>query len=206
MTRWLALATPGLRRALVVGAIAALAPAVCGAQTLKADPAREGEALFRGVFFLEGAVAEQVPELRRMKTARALRQLPASQRGTVKTFQDGVISRIQTTSPGFFGQFGACMRGGDRAAIGRCLTNASSLLERVVEQDASLRGSRQKVMAAWPTGSGDRRKGSAEVVVLHPPLTYQWPSVAIVAPTSSSDALFRDKLVNSLATRLKGTR
>lgn len=184
--------------------MAALAPAVCGAQALRADPARDGEALFRGIFFLEGAVAEQIPELRRMRTASARRQLPASQRGTVKTFQDGVISRIQTTSPGFFGQFGACMRGGDRAAIGRCLAGASSLLERVVGQDASLRASRQKVRAAWPTGSDDARKITVEVAVLYPPLTYQWPSVAIVAPTKSSDALFRDNLVNSLATRLKG--
>ena len=192
--------------ALVACVTAWLVPPSLQAQATRRAPTADGEALFRAIFFLEGPASDQVPELRRMKTAREFRQVTPRQREAIAAFQDGVLTEIRASDPEFLRSFGACVGGGDRRAIARCLTDASALVDRVIDRSAVLTKSRQDIRAAWGRESGARDAGHGverAVVVLYPPLTYQWPNVVIKAATNGSNDLLRDDLVNSLAMRLK---
>lgn len=199
---------------LLVGLLACLAawptPPAAHAQARRTVQAGDGEAVFRAIFFLEGPQAEQIPELRRMKTARTLRQVPARQRGAIKTFQQGVLGDIRRASPGFFDEFGTCMRGGERRAIARCLADAATLVDRVIDRSPLLTKSRQNIRAAWgrESGGGDASHTGLEraVAVLWPPLTYQYPNLVLAAAQDGGGDLLRDDLVNSIAARLKGSR
>jgi SdpC family antimicrobial peptide len=96
-------------------------------------PAREdGEALFRAVFFLQGPLADQVPELRRLKSLNAFRRLTRQQQDAIRTFQTSLIRDIKASNPTFFDDFAKELQTKDRTRISRALVNASQVTKTVV--------------------------------------------------------------------------
>lgn len=191
--------------------VAPVASSVIRAQTVQRAPSDEdGERLFRAILFLDGPDVEQVPELRRMRTAQAFRSLTPRQREAINGFQNGVVAEIRASSPDFLPTFGACMRGGDRRAIARCLTDASAMVDRVIVRSPQLTKSRLSIRAAWERSSadaGNTHTGVQRAISIEwPPLTYQWPNVLIKIASADGGDLLRDNLVNSIASRLRGPR
>lgn len=131
---------PVFRALCVVLAVASawigLPPGVVGAlaQTRPAAPQGDGEALFRAVFFLEGPLAEEIPELNRLKSLEALRRLTPRQQQAVRAFQSRLVEEIRKARPKFFQEFERDIRSGDRARISRTLGAASRLSKDVVRK------------------------------------------------------------------------
>ncbi len=203
--RWL-----GSLAAALVASSALVSPPPVGAQIRSASQPDDGEALFRAIFFLDGAAAAEIPELRRMKSGDELRNVTARQRSAISRFQNGVLAEIRSSEAAFLREFGGCVRSGDRRAISRCLTDGIALIDRVVERTPSLAKSRESIRATWGGGSraADANKTGVgrAVAVAWPPLTYNWPNVLVFASREGESGLLREELVNSIATRLKGSR
>lgn len=131
---------PAFRAVCVALAVATawigLPPGVVGAlaQTRVAAPQGDGEALFRAVFFLEGSLAEQVPELKRLKSLEAWRRLTPRQQQAVRAFQSRLVQEIRKARPKFFQEFERDMRSGDRPRISRALGEAAQLSKDVLRK------------------------------------------------------------------------
>lgn len=94
--------------------------------------AQNGETLFRAIYFLEGQTADDVPELKRLKSMDAYRRLNADQQKAIKAFQDSLVRDIRAAKPTFFDDFAKGMQSRDRTRISRTLGQASQTIRTTV--------------------------------------------------------------------------
>jgi hypothetical protein len=97
----------------------------CGGAEPRALSPASGEVLYRGLFFGQGEVTEQVPELREMFEWQA--NLEPAQRAALTEFMDQVVAVIDRTQPGFFPEFAAAMQSGDHNRISRMTQRATGV-------------------------------------------------------------------------------
>lgn len=83
----------------------------------------DGEAVFRGLFFGQGAVAAKFPQL-----ADAQASPPAELNQSIDT----LVTQMSATDPAFFDQFGAALTSGKRQRIAKGLESAQDLMAQVV--------------------------------------------------------------------------
>jgi SdpC family antimicrobial peptide len=86
----------------------------------------DGERLFRAIFFLEGPLSDQIPELRRLKSIDAFRKITPQAREALRAFQTRLVREMRANNPKFFESFETALQSGDRTKISRALGNAST--------------------------------------------------------------------------------
>ena len=75
------------------------------AQTRRPAGQVSDEDLFKAIVFLEGPVADQIPELQRLKSIAAYRELKPEQRKTIQLFQTKLMAELKAKDPNFFATF-----------------------------------------------------------------------------------------------------
>lgn len=112
------------------------APAAGGqARPTAAAPERaDGQRLFRAIFFLQGPLADEIPELKRLKSMETYRKLTPRQEEAIRTFQTRLMRELTTARPTFFETFEKALQSGDRTRISRALGDASQAAKDVLRQ------------------------------------------------------------------------
>ncbi|HEX6372102.1 MAG TPA: hypothetical protein VF006_24475 [Longimicrobium sp.] len=123
--------------ALFVSACGADAPtgpraASVQATAAAADWTTGGESIYRGVFFGQGQVTQDVPELADAFAWRGT--MDETQRAALDSFVDDLTATIQKTSPGFFEEFDRVMRSGDHVMIADMMDRAGDVTLRAMDQ------------------------------------------------------------------------
>lgn len=95
----------------------------------------DGEALFKAIFFLDGSMTDQVPELTRLKSLDAMRSMTRKQEAALATFHEKLIQGLKRTDPNFFAHFATSIRSGDRVKISEALNSASRQALGVVQKE-----------------------------------------------------------------------
>jgi hypothetical protein len=118
-------------------AASSLPAATSSATTQTRTPAQreDGEALFRAIFFQTGPLADEIPELRRVKSIEGVRRLTPQQANAVHVFQSRLVQELRAARPTFFQDFERQLRSGDRARISRALAEAAQLSKQVLEKN-----------------------------------------------------------------------
>lgn len=124
---------------LALTSLSPVTPAAAGPR--RTAPQRsDGERLFRAIFFLEGPMADEIPELRRLKSMEAFRKLTPRQEQAVRSFQTRLVRELATANPSLFPDFEKALQSGDRARISRALGDASQAAKDVLrERDPAAR-------------------------------------------------------------------
>lgn len=97
----------------------------------------EGEAVFRGLFFGSGPVAEAFPELWRNPRRAALHSLRShpEHAAALASVETTIVGRINKDSPDFWSRFGADMQSGNHLRIDASLKDAVRLIADAVEAE-----------------------------------------------------------------------
>jgi SdpC family antimicrobial peptide len=132
--RSLALLSKGLVAAALTAAFAACADGRGGAivePSVRTAKVVDGETLFRGLVFGEGAVAQAVPELWSGRSMENPAWTPA-QHEEFEAAKSSIVVGMRRADPAFFGRFGAALQSGDPVRIERALDESRGLFARVV--------------------------------------------------------------------------
>ncbi|MGW2781651.1 sporulation delaying protein family toxin [Streptomyces populi] len=111
----------------------------------KAEAALDGRALFEGLAFAQGSVAEELADSGKFVDVAALRKknsTPEQRRAAA-----GVLNKIQKEQPEFFGSFSAKLRSGDPRQVESGLAGAGKILK-------SLASAKSAKAADTGTGTG----------------------------------------------------
>ena len=123
-------------RVLAYLTLCTFAMSACGSESPLA-PTRhvvpqDGETLFRGLVFGEGAVAKEFPEIWGGKKIDDP-SWTADQREAVLQAKTALIADMRTADPTFFDRYGAAIQSGDRLRIERMLDESGKLLRQVAD-------------------------------------------------------------------------
>lgn len=100
-------------------------PVPSQATAVAADWTAGGESMYRGIFFGQGQITQDVPELGDAFAWRGT--MDETQRAALDSFVDDLTATIHRTAPGFFDEFERVMRGGDHVAISDMMDRAGDV-------------------------------------------------------------------------------
>ena len=103
----------------------------------------DGEVLFRGLVFGEGAVAKIFPEIWGGKEIDDP-SWTTEQRDAVVTTKTALIADMRTADPQFFDRYAASLQSGDRLRIERTLDESATLFQQVAAARLSTQGVGQR--------------------------------------------------------------
>lgn len=118
--------------ALLIGTMSLSACADAVVTPVAAAERFDGETLYRGIFFGQGAVAAAIPEIQ--AAIGQVGSIEPAQREALNTFADDMVRVIRATEPGFFAEFEAAMHSGDHREIERTLNRANRLSVESLDQ------------------------------------------------------------------------
>ncbi|AKD55839.1 hypothetical protein [Spirosoma radiotolerans] len=124
-----------------------------------------GEELFQGVFFLEGAYAQMLPETQSLQTAYLNHNQSAAQKAAVSEVRQAVLAQIASAHPGYFAQFKSAMKSGDHLRVSGALAQGQQLVAQALDglyklDKAELAQWQAKAQAA-SAGQGGKLDGQA---------------------------------------------
>lgn len=99
------------------------------ARTLKVM-SYSGEALFEGIFFSEGEVAEQIPELRGLSAKNFVKS--EEERQEIDEFRAAVLTHVNKNHPKFLGELKAAVDSRSHVKIDKVITVGKSYVEEAV--------------------------------------------------------------------------
>lgn len=100
----------------------------------KAKPHLSGEAMFRGLFFLEGAYTDLIPELHALRTKPNHKPGKPADQIKTQTIQNQIVTKIQAQDPHFFTQFQTALESGNYISVQNALKTGQSMAENAVKQ------------------------------------------------------------------------
>ena len=89
-----------------------------------------GEALFKGIFFAEGEVAEQIPELSGLSAKNFAST--DEERHEIDAFQAEVIAYVNKNHPGYMGALESAVNARSHVKINQVITQGKSIVEAAV--------------------------------------------------------------------------
>lgn len=87
-----------------------------------------GEELFRGIFFLEGEVANKIPEIRNLKKISGFNKISDYKKDLLEKTRSRIVSEIKKDHPDFFPNFAKTLQSGDRVKIQQTLIEVDKLV------------------------------------------------------------------------------
>ena len=103
----------------------------------------DGEVLFRGLVFGEGAVARTFPEIWGGKQIDDPSWTAEQREAVVKT-KTALVADMRTADPQFFDRYAAALQSGDRLRIERTLDESATLFQQVAAARLSTQGAGQR--------------------------------------------------------------
>jgi len=93
---------------------------------VKAIQPLSGEAIFEGLYFGQGTVAERFPEIWKNQAVLDLKaKMTAADQAKFESFRSETVSKINTREPDFFKQFASDMQSGNPVRVKSALDHAN---------------------------------------------------------------------------------
>ncbi|MDH6229327.1 MULTISPECIES: sporulation delaying protein family toxin [Streptomyces] len=123
------------QQAVATPKVAYASTALAATPEAKAKATQDGRALFEGLAFAQGPVAEELADSGAFVDVAALREKnsTADQRRAVA----GVLNKIQKERPQFFASFGSKLRSGDPRQVESGIAEAGNVLKALVSSTSS---------------------------------------------------------------------
>jgi hypothetical protein len=124
---------------------AALAPTATASEAAIATSpwAKDGRSMYRGMFFGEGGIHNDIPEMREVFAWRTT--MDESQHQALATMVDDFVAAIDQANPRFFDEFAKVMRSGDHQRIVDVLNRAGDLTIAAADLVPDVAGWKEKL-------------------------------------------------------------